>query len=41
MMVSAFQTNTIGVMGNLHETQEVIFMLMSNNKKIFLGGQRA
>lgn len=38
MMLSAFQTNPKGVRGNLHETQEVIFMLMSNNKKIFLGG---
>lgn len=38
MMLSAFQTNPIRVMGNLHETQEVIFMFMSNKKKIFLGG---
>lgn len=38
MMLSTLQTNPKGVRGNLHETQEVIFMLMSNNKKIFLGG---
>lgn len=37
--MSALQTIPIGVMGNLGYTQEVVFMLISNNKKSSLGGQ--